>query len=52
MINDSANFDKVGEKKPYTQPQLSCFGDFRDLTLGGGGAKVNDGGVGGPATRP
>lgn len=48
-LNPSA---QVSKKKPYSTPKIVLFGDFQNLTMGGGGIKVNDGGPTGRATRP
>jgi hypothetical protein len=39
-------------KKHYSAPRLLVYGDFRQLTRGGGGVKSNDGGGSGGNTKP
>lgn len=38
------------QKRPYKEPKLANLGDFRNLTMGGGGTK-QDGGKGSPNTK-
>jgi hypothetical protein len=38
------------ERVAYEAPRLVVYGDFRSLTLGGGGTK-NEPGMGNPSTR-
>jgi hypothetical protein len=39
-------------RKPYTKPRLISYGHVKDVVQGGGGTKTNDGGAGGPSTKP
>ena len=43
MTVDRKNASQQDQKKTYKTPELVTLGDFRELTLGGGGSKSDAG---------